>query len=526
MNIVKSIKSAATSLLAINQRPVKGAEYMKGGASPFFFNWRPQLRSARDDVRRGYIAAAARAIDALHNSGWLAGGVEQAITNINGSGLRPNLKPDARTMGWDEKQASEWARDVERRFEVWAGVPYECDLQGKFNLGQIADAALRQYFATGEIIATTPWSPRIGASTGTKVNLLPSFTLSQDTDTNDNLYQGIKVTKEGLPILYRFIDSDPQSIKMRYDEPARDIVGRPIVTHIFDGNPTQMRGISPLAPSLRVIRQFDQLADATLTNALIQAILAATIESDAPSEQLLYALRDEEEQGIGEPTMDGWFDARLGWYKNTKIDLGTFGKVAHLFPGEKLTLNRSNTPNDNYEAFAKFLLKEIARCLGITYEQLTGDYVGATYSSVRMSTAEAWGITLRRRKNILSRLYQVAFENWLEEMIEHGEIDFPGGVPAYLMMKPYVTRCDWRGPAKPQADDIKAAKAHEIWRKLGVMSDEAICGELGFDWEDVYEQRAREKERRDELDLEDQAEGFDNGADAMIDAEERDGNPV
>ena len=51
-----------------------------------------------------------------------------------------------------------------------------------------------------------------------------------------------------------------------------------------------------MAPAIQVVRQYDQLANATLTAALIQAIFAATIESDAPTEQLLSALQDEEEQ--------------------------------------------------------------------------------------------------------------------------------------------------------------------------------------------------------------------------------------
>jgi capsid protein len=64
-----------------------------------------------------------------------------------------------------------------------------------------------------------------------------------------------------------------------------------------------------------------------------------------------------------------------------------------------------------------------------------------------------------------------------------------------------TTRAEWRGPPKPQADDLKTAKAHEIYKRLGLLSDDAICSELGQDWEDVYEQRAREKQMRERLGL-------------------------
>lgn len=481
-------------------RPSKSTQYMRGERSPFFFNWRPALRDARDDVISGYLPAASRAIDMMHNSGWMSGGIDQAISGIMGDGLRLNAMPDGEVIGWDEKTASQWARMVERKFEIWSGQAYECDLQGKMNLAQITAAALRQWFATGEIVSTIPWRPRPGAKTGTKVYLWPSHKLVQDTDMSQNLWQGVRVDDVGLPISYRFHVESKNFMNDKIDVRARDEWGRPVVVHVFEGNPSQMRGITPMAPALRVMRQFDQLADATLTGALLSAIFAATIESDTPSEQILQALQDEEEQqGIGAPTFDGWFDARSAWYKHTKIDLGTAGKIAHLFPGEKLKFNATENPNDNYEAFAKFLLREVARCIGITFEQFTGDYTGATYSSVRMSTAEAWNITRYRRKNIATPFVQPVYEAWLEEAIESGEVPLPGGVPAFLENRAAIARAVWRGPAKPQADDNKAAKAHETWGKLGVLSDEAICADLGLDWEDVYAQRAREKQAREEL---------------------------
>jgi lambda family phage portal protein len=284
---------------------------------------------------------------------------------------------------------------------------------------------------------------------------------------------------------------------------ARDSAGRPQVIHVYDGDAEQVRGITPLAPALKIVRQFDQLADATLTAALIQAIFAATIESDAPTDTILQALQDDDEQGVGGGSMDGLLSAKAGWYDSTKIDLGRAGKIAHLFPGEKLTFNGSKTPNDTYEAFAKFLLREIARCLGMTFETLSGDYTAATYSSVRMSTSELWPLIVARRVNIPGRFYQQVFEAWLEEQIETGRTPFPGGFYAFLTKREAAARAEWRGPPKPQADDLKTQKAHEGYKRMGVMSDEMICNDLGVDVEDVYRQRAHEKKLREKLDLPD-----------------------
>lgn len=478
------------------------AQYMRGNDSPYFFSWTPALRDQREDVRAGYVSAAGRAIDAIHNSGWIAGAVDQAVASTIGTGLRLASKPDFDLLKWDAKSASDWARMVERRFEGWAGNPIECDAAGKQSAGQLARAVMMSFYSHGEALGLLPFVRRPASRTQTKIKLLPAHKLTQDSD-NIRLFQGVLMDDWGFPKAYRLRLRVGGFTEETQDVRARDAAGRPQVFHIFDGLPDQVRGITPMAPALRVVRQFDQLSDATLTAALIQAIFAATIQSDAPTADILNALQDEDEQkqGVGGGSVTDYLSAKNGWYKNTKIDLGRSGRIAHLFPGEKLEFHGSEHPNATYEAFAKFLLREIARGLGMTFETLTGDYSGATYSSVRMATSEIWPIVLGRRTNIAGRFYQTVYEAWLEEEIDSGRIEFPGGFEAFLLNRDAVCRADWRGPAKPQADDLKTAKAYEVYKRLGIMSDERICADLGFDWEDEYEQRKREKDKRAENDF-------------------------
>jgi lambda family phage portal protein len=509
MGILSRALEGARSMLLPAAKPGSSPEHTaqyfrapSGGSLASMLAWRPALRDARDDVRASYLDAAARAIDTLHNSGWIAGAVDQAVASTIGVGLRLAACPDRKALKWTDDVAEEFAATVERRWSLWSENPVECDAAGKSTIGQLTASALRTWFAYGEVLALLPAVKRTFSETKTKVSMLPPTKLVQDTDDLTRMFQGISVDGFGFPLAYRLTRDDRLSWNDTVDVRARDGVGRPQVVHIFEGAPGQVRGITPLAPVLRTTRQFDQLSDATLVTALIQAIFAATIESDAPTEQVLQALQSPEEQGTS-GDIDDLFKAKAAWYKQTKIDLGVGGRIAHLFPGEKLTLKRSEYPNETYEAFAKFLLREIARCLGLTFETLTGDYTGATYSSVRMATAENWPIIVSRRNNICGRFLQHVYEAWLEEEIESGRIAFPGGPSAFFASRQAACAANWRGPAKPQADDLKSAKAHETYKRLGVVTDEMICGDLGVDWEDVYEQRAREAKRREALKLPD-----------------------
>lgn len=478
-------------------RPGKpSAAYMRGGASPFFFNWNPALRDQRDEVFSSYTMAAARAIDAMHNSGWLSGAVEQSIASTIGTGLRLAARPDREALGWDEDKANKWSETVERRWSLFADRPMECDAAGKMNMGQLTEAVLRAYYSHGEALSLLPFVRRPYSSAGTKVKLLPPHRMVQDTNTLTRMWQGVSVDVHGMPTSYRIRASDNTFSANVFggwtDIRARDGAGRPQVIHLFEGREGQMRGITPLAPALRIVRQYDQLSDATLEFALLQKIFAATITSDGPTEEVLRALQSEDEQDGRSPGIDNMLGAQAAWYENSKIDLGGSSRITHLFPGNKLEFMRPDKSNGSYEAFAKFLLREVARCLGMTFETMTGDYSGATYSSVRMAGSEIWPIILRRRNNIAGRFCQTVYEAWLEEEIEKGSVPFDDGIYGFLRHRAAAVQANWRGPAKPQADDLKTAKAHELYVNLGVMSRERVADDLGYDWGDEAERIGRE----------------------------------
>ena len=481
-------------------RAKPGSQYMRGEGAQVFWGWNPILRDAREDVRAAYWRSAARTIDVLHNSGWLAGVVQKGVSSVLGKGLRLALKPDFEAIGWDQKQSSDWARLVERRFEGWASDPLECDASGKFDLSQLASAAVRSHFGPGEWTAWMRWIERSCSTTATKIMLLPAHRMTQESNGVD-LFQGVRIDADGLPASYRFRLTQPiletgQIVELR----ARDSANRTIVKHCFEGDIGQMRGISPFAPVLQVLRQFDQLANATLSTALLQALFAATTTSPAPTQDILAAFETADEQGVG-GSLDGYMEARAGWHDKTKIDLGGLGRIAHLFPGEELKFLRSETPNSNYEPFARWLLREIAACGGFTFEDVTGDYTGATYSSIKMATTTNWPIQLRRRKHIAAPLYQTALECWLEEEVEAGRIEFPGGIEHLRKARKAACRAKWLGPAKPIPDEIKFAAANQTLYGLGATTLEQICADMGLSWEDVLEQLARERDKRKELGL-------------------------
>lgn len=481
-------------------RPAPSAGYMRAFESaPMFTGWHPALREANDDVKQAWRLATARTIDAFHNSGFLSASREKSVAAVVGNGLALDCKPNAVVLGWSEDQAAEFSRVVEARWSVYVNSARAADALCCNNVHQLAAQAYAHSMGTGEILATLPYFANPGSAYRTKLRVLPAWRFCNKSEEPD-LIQGVRVNATGAPVAYRLKRKTAYGSEEEFELRRFDDVGRPIVLHIFEGEPDQVRGISDFAPILKVVRQFDQLADATLTTTLIQTIFAGMFKSAASPEQVLDALRSAGEQEKSEFLK--LLTEKAAWYDKTDINLGVHGKLLHGFPGDELQFFRSEHPNAAYEPFAKFLLLEASSAAALTKEEFTGDYTGATYSSIQMGTAVNWPRVERRRRYRVAPLYQGLYEAWLEEEVESGAVRFPGGVDAFLRSRDAVCEANWRGPTKPQADEVKQARAAQILKNIG-FSDRYVFGLYGIDRDDEYQERARERGMRERLGIAD-----------------------
>lgn len=478
-------------------KPAPSSAFMRGEKMPVFFNWHPSLREANDDVKTAWRLATSRSIDSIQNNGWLAGAVDHSVASVVGSDLRLNAKPNAEALGWTQDQANAWARKTEARFSMWADNPRACDAGARFRFGQLCAQAYRHWMPTGEILATLPFNRREGSQWGTKIRLLPAWRMCNRSAEPD-LISGVRIDRSSAPRSYLLNIKNDIGGYYEREVPARDNYGRPLVVHIFDGEPDQVRGISQFTPILKVTKQFDQLADATLTAAIAQAVLVAMFKTPAPDAEALAAMLGPGDRAVATDNgvdLKTLVSCKADWYKETDVNLNIGGKIIHGFPGDEMQFFRNETPNTTYEPFTRFLLRECSRVLAMTYEEFSGDYSSATFSLIKFGTAVNWPRVLFRRKHIVGPFAQAAYEAWLEEDIEIGGTEFPGGVDGFLVNREAAAQANWIGPARPQPDDLKAAESAAEWQKVGV-PDGIVFGELGLDVDDVYEQLKREKDRR------------------------------
>jgi len=476
------------------------AGFFQGNRSQMLMGWRPALRETQHDIQLSWQDATARATEGVQNSGFLTRIVEVETGSVVGPGLRFASRPDHEKLGWSVEESAQFARDFETGFREWGNNPLECDAAGKMTFGKMQQAAFGSWKVSGEILALTPIIDRAISLTKTKIKMLPASRLSLANDEQLRMVQGVHVDEWGLPQAYRMRKWDKALLFDDFvDVTARDADGRPNVIHIFDSAISTTRGISPLAPILKVVRQVEQFGDATLTAALIQTIFAATIETN------LTGLTGFEGMMTKQDTLDltQLALAQADWYDSAQINLSQHGRIAHLFPNEKLNFTESKQSASNYDGFMGWLMREISAGSGTTYESATGDYRGATYSSIRMGGATEWLGVLRKRGNIIVPFCDQVKDLYLEEAIYTGRLKLPKkqGYMFYLANKGAIGRGTWSGPPQPQADDFKAARSHQVLVDMQATTLKDISESYGRDWEDDARQRAEENRLHQELGL-------------------------
>jgi lambda family phage portal protein len=428
-----------------------------------------------------------------------------------GTGLTLSSKIDAVSLGISKEAALQLSSQIEKAWLAWALNPLECDLSGRHTFHDLASAGFKTWLRTGEIVATIDWQKCRGAQTRTKVSLLDPMQLDQTrTTTGPGVHrktmQGVIFDQNGRVAGYYIL---PFKLGDMYQRPQPVIVraytswGRQRVIHLFELlTAGQVRGLSPLTAALTPSHEKNSLQEFTLDAALLQTQYALTVESDMPAAQAFNGLATSNEFGPqgGSPLMEAT-ELRAGWYEKSRIQAQP-GVVNHLAPGDKLRINRAETPNSTYDDFDRSLTRSASKAAGGSYEDISGDYSDVNFSASRMASETPYRINMRRRASITERFYRAAFAAWLEEAISIGVIELPAGAPGFYDARGAYTASKWLGIGRVQPDPLKAAQATvmEIDHNLTTLAD--ALAERGLDLETVLEERKAEKELMAEMGVE------------------------
>lgn len=493
--------------------------------------WNPPLQSADADLLPDKDLLDARSRDSARNDAYIQGGATIHKDGIVGSMYFLNAKPEYEVLGFDETWAEEFQREVEAKFTLWAESPYAwVDAARQNNFTALIRLAVGVYTGGGEMLATAEWRRERGREFNTAIQMVDTDRLSTPTELqwDDNVRGGIKRDQFGAPQSY--------FIKVRHrndyglwlgnserwkEVPAYKPWGRQQVIFLREQQRIdQTRAVADIVAGLKEIAITRKFRDVTLQNAVVNAMYAATIESELPAEAA-YSQLGGGNVGDG---VAGYAEAFLsavseyvGRSKHMKID-GV--RIPHLFPGTKLQLRPAGTPGGVGQEFEASLLRYIATSLGVSYEELSRDYTKTNYSSARAAMANTWKFMQSRKKIVADGMAHAVYRLWLEEAINKNMLrSFPANAAGMLytdghlnLMFEALAQGDWTGAARGQIDELKETQAAVLRIKYGLSTHEDELVRLGKDWRKVYQQLERERKERERRGIELQEDNSVNAA--------------
>lgn len=465
----------------------------------------PNMGSADSDYIQHRNTIVSRTRHLVQNSGWASSAVTRHLDSVIGIGFRPSVKPDYHALGLSKDWARQFAKEVEGRWRMFAEDPYcYIDVQRRKNFTDILRVAYREWLIAGEAIAVGLWLPgKPHGRCATTIQMMDSDLLSNPYDVPDSetMRGGVELDEYGGAIAYHFRQAHPAEFGMHsnfnawtWERVSRETPwGRRRVIHAYEEHrPNQTRGISKFAPVVERFKMLDKYDKTELQAALLNAVLAAVIESPMDGELMLDAMEDK--------TLDGYQKLRSEYHDEKRLHLnGT--RVSTLFPGEELKLQAPTRPSTAFVEFERACLRNIAAAMGLTYEQMTADWSQVNYSSARAAMMEIWK-TLGSDRTIFANQFAThIFLLWLEEEINAGKIVLPEGAPSFYEAPGAYAKIKWLGTGRGYVDPEKEAKAANMRINTRISTLEDECAEQGKDHEEVLEQMAEELELMKKLGL-------------------------
>lgn len=461
--------------------------------------WHPANLSADSSWVWNKDQAVARVHDLLEREPWAQGGVDRKMDMIIGASWRPSIKPDAEALGITPQEATALGRAYERAHRGWAEDPLcRGDLEQTQNFSFQLHMATAEQQTGGDGVGVLRWRPDRGWGYRTALQIIDASRLSNPMGRpqSDLLRGGIEFHPEdGSPEAYHFRNAHPGDLFMGAAAKAytwervarRQPWGRPQVLHLYaKDRPGQSRGVSRLVAALSRFKGLSRYSAAELGNAVMNAMVAATITSSfdpAVAEQHLttnavgdyHALR-QSVYDANPPTMNGT-------------------RIQHLFPGDELKFLTTGREANGFATFTMTFLRSIAAGLGIMYEQLTGDWSQVNYSAARFAFIDIWRGIQKDRARVAMMFATPCLLAVLEDAVDSGLVQLPDNCPGLYEATAAHLRVKWIGPARGWVDPVKEPAGALMQMALGATTGEDIAADQGGDLDTIIPTLADEAKR-------------------------------
>jgi len=287
----------------------------------------------------------------------------------------------------------------------------------------------------------------------------------------NEIRMGVEIDQWGRPEAYWFYPKHPGDYQFQSFQPSKFVripASEIIHFYIVDRWP-QTRGVPMFHSVLRKMNDMKGYTEAEIVAARASASIMGFITSPE------------------DPTADGEENGNL------LTDLAP-GTIQKLNPGESFNGFAPTRPNAGLDPFMRYMLREMAAGVGVSYESLSRDYSQSNYSSSRLALLDDRDMWRVLQGWMITTILHPIYTEWLDFAVLSGAVEMPAD---YHQDKGRYQAVRFKPRGWSWIDPLKEVKAYSEAVRAGFMtvSDVISLTAGGADAEDIF------KARRQELDL-------------------------
>jgi len=235
-------------------------------------------------------------------------------------------------------------------------------------------------FESGEVFTRMLIQKNSKATIPLKLQVIEAEQLDPRYYNTKTIRNGIQFDATGvIPEQYWFWKKHP-STRMMGELNERVAVPADSVLHMFNRDrPGQWRGVPKLTPAMLDLYELSDLTDATLVRQKVAQAVGWIIKKNTTGALPLIGALEETTEAL--PSED---PSVMG----DKIQQITPGGVHYLGEDEDFEFASIDDIGSNFVSMLEYQMRQIASCLDLTYEQLSGDLTQVNFSSIRAGIIE------------------------------------------------------------------------------------------------------------------------------------------
>jgi lambda family phage portal protein len=484
------IFSPAVAVRRTHQRNI--LERMYSGAEPnrLTNNKRPKNQSADSELIGPFGADSMRAWsrELVRNNAYAWGVVDTIVSSVIGCGITAQSQYET-PEGADVEDVNE-LRD--KAWQQWCEV---CDVNGRLSFVEIQQLAQREMVEAGEVLIHLVKTPSkkyrgIYRPVPLALELIEADRLATEMDTHkvrasyDNkIVRGVEMDELGKPLAYWIYPEHPNGPYVSRVTPVR--IPADEILHLYRCDRVgQSRGISWFAPVLSWLRDLGVYVDNEIQASAVASCFGVAITTNGTAGRGLMPSTDSEQSDVN----------------GNQFEYLEPAMIVRLQPGESVESINPGRPNSASEPWINLMLRGISVGTGLSYEVVSRNYSGTSYSSSRTSMLEDRRRFRRWQKYTVQHMCQPIWDAFCDQASTAGVDGFPD-MSEILEDRRTATAVEWQTPewewVDPQSEQTASDAALNSFQST--YQDE--LGQRGKNWRNVFYQRAKEEKLKRQLGL-------------------------